>query len=108
MVRFDIAFSEEAKNDIQNLSDAIMYQYKAPTTAFGYIQGLLDEIKKLWTHAESYSIQASSYFSQYGFNDNYGGVWFVCFGEEEVKKNRLNFMEEIQPIGYLFFKTMNP
>ncbi|HEY5509358.1 MAG TPA: type II toxin-antitoxin system RelE/ParE family toxin [Paludibacter sp.] len=68
MVRFDIAFSEEAKNDIQNLSDAIMYQYKAPTTAFCYIQGLLDEIKKLRTHAESYSIQASSYFSQYGFN----------------------------------------
>jgi len=44
MVRFVIVFSEDAKNDIQNLSDVIMYQYKAPKTAFDYIQGLLDEI----------------------------------------------------------------
>lgn len=68
MNRFVIVFSDEAKNDIQNLSDTIMYQYKAPLTAFGYIQGLLDEIKHLRTNAEIYSIQKSSYFSQYGFN----------------------------------------
>ena len=68
MVRFVIVFSEDAKNDIQNLSDVIMYQYKAPKTAFDYIQGLLDEIKTLRTNAEIYSIQKSSRFLQYGLN----------------------------------------
>jgi len=68
MVRFVIVFSEDAKNDIQKLSDIIMYQYKAPKTAFDYIQGLLDEIKSLGTNAEIYTIQKSSYFNQYGFN----------------------------------------
>jgi len=68
MVRFEIVFLEEANIDIQNLSDVIIYEYKASITAFRYVQGLLDEIKKLKTNAESFSIQKSNYFSQYGFN----------------------------------------
>jgi len=34
MLRFEIVFSEQAKTDIQNLSEAIMYEYEAPLTAF--------------------------------------------------------------------------
>ena len=68
MLRFEIVFLEEANIDIQNLSDTIMYQYKASITAFMYVQGLLDEIKKLKTNAESFSIQKSNCFLQYGFN----------------------------------------
>jgi ribosomal protein S18 len=68
MVRFEIVFSEEANVDIQNLLDAIIYQYKASITAFRYVQGLLDEIKKLKTTAETFSIQKTKGFSQYGFN----------------------------------------
>ena len=68
MVRFEIVFSEHANTDIQNLADAIMYQYEAPRTAFKYVQGLLDEIKKLRTIADFLPIQKSSYFLQYGFN----------------------------------------
>lgn len=68
MGRYEIVFSEKASIDIQNLSDTIMYQYKASITAFRYVQGLLDEIMKLKTTAESFPIQKSGYFLQYGFN----------------------------------------
>ncbi len=68
MTGFEIVFTEDAKNDIHNLSEIIIYQYKAPTTAFNYIQGLLDAIKTLKICAEVYSIQNSSYFLQYGLN----------------------------------------
>lgn len=68
MVKFDIVFLEQANTDIQNLTDAIMYEYKAPITAFRYVQGLLDEIKKLRTTAGFFPIQKSNFFLQYGYN----------------------------------------
>jgi len=68
MEQFHIVILEEANNDILSLSNTIMYQYEAPITAFAYIQGLLDAIKKLKTYAESLSVQKSTYFLQYGFN----------------------------------------
>lgn len=68
MERFEIVFSEQANTDIQNLTDAIMYEYKAPLTAFKYVQGLLDEIKKLRTIADFLRVQKSGYFLQFGFN----------------------------------------
>ena len=67
MEQFEIAFSEQANTDIQNLSNPRMYQYKAPLTAFKYVQGLLDEIKKLKTNADSFSKKQKNLF-QYGFN----------------------------------------
>ncbi len=68
MTQFEIVISEQANKDIQNLSDAIMFQYEAPVTAFKYVQGLLDEIKKLKTNADTFSIQTHKYFFQYGSN----------------------------------------
>jgi hypothetical protein len=68
MEQFEIVFSEKANIDIQNLSDVIIYEYKAAITAFRYVQGLLDEIKKLKATAETFSIQKTNYFLQYGFN----------------------------------------
>ena len=68
MVRYEIVFSEQANTDIQNLSDAIMYQYEAPLTAFKYVQGLLDEIKKLKTNPDSLLIQKQKSFFQYGYS----------------------------------------
>ena len=67
MEQFEIAFSEQANTDIQNLSNTIMYQYKSPLTAFKYVQGLLDEIKKLKTNADSYSKKQKNLF-QFGYN----------------------------------------
>ena len=68
MARFEIVFSAQANTDIQNLTDAIMSEFQAPLTAFKYVQGLLNEIKKLNTIADFLPVQKSAYFLQYGFN----------------------------------------
>lgn len=68
MFSYKIVFSENANADIQNLTDTIIFQYKAPITAFRYIQGLIDEIKKLSFSAESFKIQNAKFFLQYGHN----------------------------------------
>ena len=68
MVLFEIVFSEKANTDIQNLTDIIMYEFQAPLTAFKYVQGLLNEIKKLKSIADFLPVQKSAYFQQYGFN----------------------------------------
>jgi len=49
MVRYEIVFSEQANTDIQNLSDAIMYQYQAPLTAFKYVQGYPNSLNQTLT-----------------------------------------------------------
>ena len=67
MKQFEIVFSKQANTDIQNLSNTILYQYHAPLTAFKYLQGLLDEIKKLKTNADSYSKKQKNLF-QFGYN----------------------------------------
>lgn len=43
MKKFKIVYSREAVNDLQNLSDVIMYKYKAPLTAVRYLDGLQKE-----------------------------------------------------------------
>jgi len=68
MARLEIVFSEQANSDIQNLTDTIIFEFQAPLTAFKYVQGLLNEIKKLKTIANFLPVQKSSYFLQYGFN----------------------------------------
>ena len=68
MEQFHIVIFEEANNYILGLSNTIMYKYEAPITAIVYIQGLLDEIKKLKIYADSFPIQKSTFFKQYGFN----------------------------------------
>ena len=65
---FQILITEDAKQDIKQLSDVIKYQYKSPLTAFNYVQGLIDEISKLQVAAESYVIQNRKSFLIYGYN----------------------------------------
>ncbi len=57
MNQYQILITEEAKQDIKQLSDVIKHQYKSPLTAFSYVQGLVDEINKLQVTAETYAIQ---------------------------------------------------
>lgn len=66
MKHFKVIISEIAKEDIKQLSHTIRFQYKAPITSFKYVQGLIDEIKKLGSSAESFSIQTRKSLQQYG------------------------------------------
>jgi len=53
MRKFGIVYSKDADNDLQNLSDVIMYKYKAPLTAVRYLNGLQKEIKRLSVLADA-------------------------------------------------------
>ena len=68
MGRYIIFLSDESKSDIDNLSDAIMYDYQAPVTAFNYVQRLLDTIFSLSNSPKSFPIQTSAFFLRYGTN----------------------------------------
>jgi len=45
-MRYRIEFSPAANQDIDDLYSVIIDEYQSPLTAFRYVQGLVDEIKK--------------------------------------------------------------
>ena len=38
-MNYSFEYSEEAKTDLRNLANTIIYEYKSPITAFNYLQG---------------------------------------------------------------------
>jgi hypothetical protein len=66
MKHYKVIYSVEAYEDINNLFDFIIFQYKAPLTAFNYVQGLSDEIRGLSLSAQSFPIQSRKSLQQYG------------------------------------------
>lgn len=65
---YTVKLSDNADQDIDNLSDAIIYTYQAPNTAFKYVQGLLNAIQSLSKNPESPPIQTRTSLQQYGAN----------------------------------------
>jgi len=68
MKKFDIVYSKEADNDLQNLSDVIMYKFKAPLTAARYLNGLQKEIKRLPVLADALPYYIRPQLLKYGQN----------------------------------------
>ncbi len=68
MNKYRLVFSPESEKDMLELEDVIYFDYKAPLTAFRYIQGLKDMISILKRSPESYSIQTRKSLLQYGSN----------------------------------------
>jgi hypothetical protein len=68
MEQYQIVIGENAKKDIVNLSNSIIYDYASPITAFKYLKGLFLQINSLKSGAESFVVQTSPFFHQYGFN----------------------------------------
>jgi hypothetical protein len=68
MKKFVIFNSKDATDDLENLSNVIMYKYKAPLTAVRYLNGLQNEIKKLEILADSLPFYTRPQLRQYGFN----------------------------------------
>ena len=66
MIKYAVVISEQARYDLNNLSEIIIYQYKAPVTAEKYLQGIYAEIAKLSHSAESYPVQTRKSLQQYG------------------------------------------
>ena len=63
-----VVISEDAQNDLRNLSDVISYQYKAPLTSLKYLKSLYSEMQKLSISAESYKIQHDILLNLYEHN----------------------------------------
>ena len=57
MKQYTVVILPTAANDIESLGNVIKYDYKAPLTAFKYVQGLLDVIKSLKYSAGIFSVQ---------------------------------------------------
>ncbi len=47
MEQYQIVIGENAKKDIVNLSNSIIYDYASPITAFKYLKGLYLQINSL-------------------------------------------------------------
>ena len=63
---YQIILSKEAKKDIDNLTEVIKNEYKAPFTAFKYVQELLDEILSLSKFPKIYAEKFYPAFLHYG------------------------------------------
>src|SRR5674476_982093 len=68
MKKFGIVYSKDADNDLQNLSDVIMYKYKSPLTAVRYLNGLQKEIKRLSVLADALPYYTRPQLLKYGQN----------------------------------------
>lgn len=65
---YKIHISESAQDDLYDLYYTILLDFKAPLTAFKYLQELKDTIKSLSKNAESYQIQTHKSLRKYGIN----------------------------------------
>ena len=66
MNNYSVVISENAQDDLRNLSEVISYEYKAPITAKKYLKGIYSEMHKLSHSAESYKIEIRKSLQHYG------------------------------------------
>ena len=65
-MKYSIVYSEDSKDDLNDLFNVITFEYKSPVTGKRYIQGLKDSIYSLTKSAESFSVQTRKSLQQYG------------------------------------------
>ena len=68
MKRYEVIITENAQQDLKDLSNTIIFEYKSPITAIRYLRGIYDEFRWLRSNAESLKIQSSKSFTKFGFN----------------------------------------
>jgi plasmid stabilization system protein ParE len=66
MKLYTIKYSSTALRDIDELFHVIANQYKAPLSAFRYVQGLKDTINQLKRHPEALPLNHHKTFEKYG------------------------------------------
>lgn len=63
---FEVVYSKKAKEDIHKLYEFIVFEYKAPITAFSYVQGLFDEIRNYLIVLNPILFKPKKYFNNTG------------------------------------------
>jgi plasmid stabilization system protein ParE len=66
MSKYKVIISEQAQEDLENLSDIISNQYRSPITSIKYLRGIYSELKHLSRNPEIYSIQTRKSLQAYG------------------------------------------
>lgn len=68
MRKFDIKFTDEARQDILDLAQVIILEYKAPLTAERYVRDLYGRISDLGHQASSIAVSNNPSVLKFGFN----------------------------------------
>ncbi|NDP22547.1 MAG: hypothetical protein GZ091_15915 [Paludibacter sp.] len=68
MNKYTVVISEQAQDDLDELSNVISYEYKAPISSIRYLRGIFVEMRKLSRSAESYKIETRKSLQQYGLS----------------------------------------
>jgi len=68
MKKYHIEYSKVAEEDIDSLFNVIVTDYKAPITAFRYIDGLMHAINELKVTADIFANCTSKSAEKYGQN----------------------------------------
>ena len=63
---YHIVYSEQADEDLNSLYDVIVSEYKAPLTAFRYVEGVIETIENLSIFPEAYPVRYNLSLSRYG------------------------------------------
>lgn len=66
MKKYNVAVSQNAQKDLDDLTSFIAFELKSPLTSLRYANGIIAEMKKLSLHAGSISISRHRFFLQYG------------------------------------------
>jgi len=65
MTKYNVVISEQAQQDLRDLSHTISFEFNSPVTAVNYLRGIYAEIKKLRYLASIFPTQKSAYYEQY-------------------------------------------
>lgn len=68
MRKYRVAVSQNAQNDLNDLTNFIAFELKSPITSLRYTNGIIAEMKKLSLHAGSISISTQRFVLQYGIS----------------------------------------
>jgi hypothetical protein len=106
MKKFDVVYSKDADNDLQKLSDVIMYKYKAPLTSLRYLNGLQKKINRLTVIADALPYYTHPQIRKYGQNTkriNYKemAIIFAIYGP-------IVYIHCIIPANAIAAKAANP
>jgi plasmid stabilization system protein ParE len=64
---YKIVYSEDAREDYAELYKCIALEYRASLTAFRYMQGIIDTIRRLEKMPAAYPIKTNISLLKYGF-----------------------------------------
>jgi plasmid stabilization system protein ParE len=68
MKTYKVYVSDIAQLDLNSLTDYIAFELKSPITSLRYTKGIIAEMQKIKTHAESISVSTQKSILQYAHN----------------------------------------